>query len=117
MMAVQYFSHDGLQLAYEDFPSTGPALGETVVMVMGTGSPGRVWNFHQVPALTAAGYRVVTLTNRGIAPSDTDVQGFTIDDMARRRSGHDPPSRYRAGGADRHVTGRAHRYRGGVDAA
>lgn len=81
-MALQYFKHDGLRLAYEDFPPAGPALGETVVLVMGTGSPGRVWNSHQVPALTGAGYRVVVLTNRGIAPSDTGARDFTIDDMA-----------------------------------
>jgi len=51
------------------------------VLVMGTGSPGRVWRLHQVPALLAAGYRVATFDNRGIAPTDECADGFTTDDM------------------------------------
>jgi len=39
--------------------------GDLVVLVMGTGSPGRVWKLHQVPALLAAGYRVATYDARG----------------------------------------------------
>lgn len=54
-----------------------------VVLVMGTGSPGRVWELHQVPALVAAGYRVCTFDNRGIAPSYEAAAGMTIDDLAR----------------------------------
>lgn len=69
-------SVNGIELAYEEF-GTGPL----VVMVMGTGSPGRVWQAHQQPALAKAGYRVVTFDNRGIAPSSECVEGFTIDDM------------------------------------
>jgi pimeloyl-ACP methyl ester carboxylesterase len=41
--------------------------GDLVVLVMGTGSPGRVWKLHQVPALLAAGYRVATYDARGIS--------------------------------------------------
>ena len=55
--------------------------GELVVLVMGTGSPGRVWHLHQVPALVAAGYRVATVDNRGIPPSDECPGGITIDDL------------------------------------
>ncbi|EOM74468.1 alpha/beta fold hydrolase [Rhodococcus rhodnii] len=55
--------------------------GDLVVLVMGTGSPGRVWDLHQTPALTAAGYRVCTFDNRGIAPSDEGAGGITIEDM------------------------------------
>ncbi|QLY31552.1 alpha/beta hydrolase [Nocardia huaxiensis] len=54
-----------------------------VVMIMGTGSPGRVWELHQVPALVAAGYRVCTFDNRGIAPSFEAANGMTIDDLVR----------------------------------
>lgn len=57
--------------------------GPLVVMIMGTGSPGRVWELHQVPALTAAGYRVCTFDNRGIAPSFEAAGGMTIDDLVR----------------------------------
>lgn len=54
-----------------------------VVMIMGTGSPGRVWELHQVPALIAAGYRVCTFDNRGIAPTFEAPDGMTIDDLVR----------------------------------
>lgn len=55
--------------------------GPLVVLVMGTGSPGRVWELHQVPALVAAGYRVCTFDNRGIAPSHEGGAGITIEDL------------------------------------
>lgn len=67
---------NGISLSYED-SGTGPL----VVMVMGSGSPGRVWKAHQQPALVKAGHRVVTFDNRGIAPSSECAEGFTIDDM------------------------------------
>ncbi|MFE3001793.1 alpha/beta fold hydrolase [Nocardia sp. NPDC059246] len=54
-----------------------------VVMIMGTGSGGRVWELHQVPALVAAGFRVCTFDNRGIAPSFESPAGITIDDLVR----------------------------------
>lgn len=66
----------GIDLSYTDAGS-GPA----VVMVMGTGSPGRVWQAHQQPALLAAGYRVITFDNRGIAPSSECADGFSLADM------------------------------------
>ncbi|GAA4677338.1 alpha/beta hydrolase [Gordonia humi] len=55
--------------------------GPLVVMVMGTGSPGRVWHAHQQPALVKAGFRVVTFDNRGIAPSSECADGFSMADM------------------------------------
>ncbi|WP_394616891.1 alpha/beta fold hydrolase [Lentzea sp. JNUCC 0626] len=55
--------------------------GDLVVLVMGTGSPGRVWRTYQVPALVKAGYRVAYFDNRGISPSSECGEGFTIDDM------------------------------------
>ncbi|AZM57019.1 alpha/beta hydrolase [Streptomyces sp. WAC 01529] len=67
----------GTRLSYEEY-----GAGEPVVMVTGTGAPGRMWRTHQVPALTRAGYRVITLDNRGIPPSDPCPEGFTLDDMA-----------------------------------
>ncbi|MFY9806183.1 MAG: alpha/beta hydrolase [Pseudonocardiaceae bacterium] len=67
---------NGIRLSYQ---VTG--TGELVVLVMGTGSPGRVWQLHQVPALVAAGYRVVTMDNRGIPPSDECAGGMTIEDL------------------------------------
>lgn len=61
--------------------------GDLVVLIMGTGSPGRVWDLHQVPELVKAGYRVCTFDNRGIAPSDESVDGMTIDDLVRDTAG------------------------------
>ncbi|RMI28237.1 alpha/beta fold hydrolase [Nocardia stercoris] len=52
-----------------------------VVLVMGTGSPGRVWELHQVPALLQAGFRVCTFDNRGIAPSFEAADGITIEEL------------------------------------
>ncbi|MFM9376648.1 alpha/beta fold hydrolase [Gordonia sp. VNK21] len=67
---------NSITLSYTDAGS-----GPLVVMIMGTGSPGRVWHAHQQPALLAAGYRVVTFDNRGIAPSSESADGFTMADM------------------------------------
>lgn len=61
--------------------------GDLVVLIMGTGSPGRVWELHQVPALVKAGYRVATFDNRGIAPSGESVNGITIEDMVADTAG------------------------------
>ncbi|MFC3895945.1 alpha/beta fold hydrolase [Lentzea rhizosphaerae] len=55
--------------------------GDLVVLIMGTGSPGRVWRAYQVPALVKAGYRVAYFDNRGIRPSSECADGFTVDDM------------------------------------
>ncbi|WP_416969945.1 alpha/beta fold hydrolase [Streptomyces sp. 4F14] len=68
---------DGFRLNYQD---TGN--GVPVVLVMGTGGSGRAWHLHQVPALVAAGHRVVTFDNRGVSPADGGPPGFTVDDMA-----------------------------------
>jgi len=67
---------NGIRLSYQVVGS-----GELVVLVMGTGSPGRVWQLHQVPALVTAGYRVATVDNRGIPPSDECASGMTMDDL------------------------------------
>jgi pimeloyl-ACP methyl ester carboxylesterase len=68
---------NGIVLSYDDH-----GTGEAVVMVTGTGAPGRIWRTHQVPALRAAGYRVITVDNRGIPPTDAGSERFTLADMA-----------------------------------
>lgn len=73
---------NGINLSFQEHGS-----GEPVVLIAGTGDRGRVWNSHQVPALTAAGYRAVTVDNRGIPPSDVCAEGFTIEDMAADTAG------------------------------
>ncbi|MFF4272472.1 alpha/beta fold hydrolase [Streptomyces sp. NPDC001536] len=73
---------NGVRLHYED-----SGHGEPVVLVMGQGATGRGWHLHQVPALVAAGHRVVTFDNRGIPPSDECPGGFTIDDLVADTAG------------------------------
>lgn len=73
---VAFFERGGVRLSYQ-VQGDGPL----VVMVMGTGSPGRVWHLHQVPALVRAGYRVATLDNRGVPRSDECAGGITIEDL------------------------------------
>ncbi|GAA2243253.1 alpha/beta fold hydrolase [Streptomyces amakusaensis] len=66
----------GITLAYEEFGS-----GDPVVLAMGAGSPGRVWRAHQVPALVAAGLRVIVFDARGVGGSSPCPEGFTFDDL------------------------------------
>lgn len=66
----------GVRLSYRDSGD-----GPPVLLLTGTGAPGSVWDLHQVPALRAARYRVITMDNRGIPPSDDGADGFTIDDL------------------------------------
>lgn len=67
---------NGIRLNY-DVTGTGPL----VVLVMGSGSPGRVWRTYQVPALVKAGFRVATFDSRGIAPSDECADGIAMEDL------------------------------------
>ncbi|AGZ41990.1 alpha/beta fold hydrolase [Actinoplanes friuliensis] len=68
---------NGIQLHYKEFGS-----GDPVVLIQGTGGGHSVWLLHQVPDLTAAGYRVIVFDNRGIPPTSVCAEGFTIDDLA-----------------------------------
>ncbi len=61
--------------------------GDAVVLVPGTGAAGRTWRLHQVPALVAAGYRAITVDNRGVAPSDPAAAGLTIADLVADTAG------------------------------
>jgi pimeloyl-ACP methyl ester carboxylesterase len=67
---------NGINLGYDDYGS-----GDPVVLLTGSGAKGKMWTPHQVPALTDAGFRVITVDNRGMPPSDLCPEGFTIDDM------------------------------------
>lgn len=77
---------NGIELNYEVHGDKAKgtdtkAAAQLVVLIMGTGSPGRVWQLHQMPALVAAGYRVCTFDNRGIAPSEESADGMRIEDL------------------------------------
>jgi pimeloyl-ACP methyl ester carboxylesterase len=67
---------NGITLGYDDYGD-----GDPVVLVTGTGAPGRIWRTHQVPALRRAGHRVITVDNRGIAPTDAGPGAFTLADL------------------------------------
>ncbi len=67
---------NGIQLGY-DVRGEGPL----VVLVMGQGGTGRVWQLHQVPALVRAGYRAATFDNRGIGASEPGPAALTMADM------------------------------------
>jgi pimeloyl-ACP methyl ester carboxylesterase len=68
----------GVTIAYDVF---GPSTGSPVVLVCGLSQPAGAWNLAMVPALTAAGYRVVTFDNRGVAPSSAPPAPYSVDEM------------------------------------
>ena len=68
---------NGVRLAYDVH-----GAGEPVLLVCGTGQPAFSWQVYQVPALTAAGYEVVTFDNRGVEPSEAPTGPYTVKGMA-----------------------------------
>lgn len=68
---------NGIKLSYASY-----GAGQPVVLVTGSGGRGQLWTPHQVPALTAAGYRVITADDRGVPPADACPEGFGVADMA-----------------------------------
>jgi pimeloyl-ACP methyl ester carboxylesterase len=68
----------GVSIAYDVF---GPDGGDPVVLVCGLSQPAVAWQLTLVPTLTAAGYRVVTFDNRGVAPSSSPAAPYTVDEM------------------------------------
>jgi pimeloyl-ACP methyl ester carboxylesterase len=72
----------GLKLQYDVFGE-----GEPVLLVCGTGQQSFTWQLFQVPALTGAGYKVVTFDNRGIPPSDCPPAPYSVKEMAEDAAG------------------------------
>lgn len=68
---------NGIELSYED---TG-GDGRPVVLIHGWPLSGASWQ-EQVPALTAAGHRVVTYDRRGFGASDKPESGYDYDTFA-----------------------------------
>ncbi|MBD8491583.1 alpha/beta fold hydrolase [Pseudomonas syringae] len=69
---MAFFEHDGCSLHYEDYGHGAPLL-----LLHGLGSSGLDWEY-QVPAFSAAGYRVITLDLRGHGRSDTPRERYSI---------------------------------------
>ena len=72
----------GVKLAYDIFGE-----GDPVLLICGTGQRAFTWQLFQVPALNAAGYKVVTFENRGIPPSDCPPAPYTVKEMAEDAAG------------------------------
>jgi thioesterase CepJ len=69
---------DGVRIAYDVF-----GAGDPVVLVCGCGQPAVGWQLQIVPALTVAGFQVVTFDNRGVAPSSSPPAPYSIAAMVR----------------------------------
>ena len=63
---------------YDEF---GDSQAEPVVLIAGCGQPALAWQVGVVPALVAAGYRVVIYDNRGVAPSSSPPAPYSVDAM------------------------------------
>src|SRR2546423_12455523 len=72
----------GIRLHYDVFGE-----GEPILLVCGTGQRSFTWQLFQMPALTGAGYRVVTFENPGVPPSDCPPAPYTLKEMAEDAAG------------------------------
>jgi thioesterase CepJ len=61
-------------------PAVSDPDAETIVLISGCGGPAAGWAA-MVPALTAAGYQVVTFDNRGMAPSSSPPAPYAVADL------------------------------------
>jgi len=66
-------------LAYDEL---GERSAEPVLLIAGCGQPALAWHVGVAPALAAAGYRVITFDNRGVAPSSSPAPPYTVEAMA-----------------------------------
>ena len=69
-------NNTAIEIYYEDH-----GAGQPVVLIHGYPLSGRAWD-KQVPALLAAGYRVVTYDRRGFGRSSQPVVGYDYDTFA-----------------------------------
>jgi thioesterase CepJ len=66
-------------IAYDEL---GERDAEPVLLIAGCGQPAYAWQVGVGPAVAAAGYRVITFDNRGVAPSSSPPPPYTIGEMA-----------------------------------
>jgi pimeloyl-ACP methyl ester carboxylesterase len=68
---------NGVRLAYDVHGD-----GDPLLLCCGLGEPAIAWSVSILPPLVAAGYRVVTFDNRGLAPSEAPPAPYTVADHA-----------------------------------
>ena len=76
MLKVTTESNNPVEIYYEDYGS-----GKPIVLIHGWPLSGRSWEA-QVPALVAAGYRVITYDRRGFGWSSQPWSGYDYDTLA-----------------------------------
>lgn len=74
-------AHDGIVRDVDLHVDDTGGAGRPVVLIHGWPLSGKAWK-HQVPALEAAGYRVVTYDRRGFGESDKPLTGYGYDTFA-----------------------------------
>jgi pimeloyl-ACP methyl ester carboxylesterase len=83
---MKSFQHDGVDIAYVDFPATTDDRGEPVLLIHGFASNHAVnWvHTHWVKTLTHAGRRVIAFDNRGHGASGKlyDAKAYSSAQMA-----------------------------------
>src|ERR1700733_13212096 len=82
VIGMPFVCVNGIRLAYER-----AGHGDPVLMIMGQAAGGNVWRMHQVPALTNAGYEVITFENRGVSPSDVPPGEYLLADLVADTAG------------------------------
>ncbi|MEU5310783.1 alpha/beta hydrolase [Streptomyces sp. NPDC021562] len=70
-----------VRVAGAEFEVRDEGEGDAVLLVAGGGASGRVWDLHQVPALRAAGFRVLTFDRRplGNPPAAPDPHTAAVE--------------------------------------
>jgi pimeloyl-ACP methyl ester carboxylesterase len=61
--------------------------GEPVLLIPPAGTRSAIWSLHQVPALAAAGYQVVTFDARGTPPSSVPAGPYRLADLVHDAAG------------------------------
>ena len=83
---MNFFTHDGVRIAYVDFAPTTEDIGEPILLIHGFASNHAVnWvNTLWVKTLTHAGRRVIALDNRGHGQSDKphDPESYALPVLA-----------------------------------
>jgi len=69
---------DEVVIAYDEL---GEAAADPLLLIAGCGQPAFAWHVGIGPLLAAAGYRVITFDNRGVAPSSSPAAPYTVDQM------------------------------------